>query len=166
MTKDALQNELYCGEEPAIRLLYTRYGGMLYGYVLQFVPDKLKAEDLLVTIFSRLAFRLQEACDSSLSIYCWLQVEAREILLKYFLENKNGHAVPSEPEPFNAASGQSIIPYFSLLEDASPEHQRVFRKLFLHGIGKEDLALQTGKDLAYIDRLLRESLLIIRKRLG
>ncbi len=208
ITKDALQNELYCGQQLAIQLLYTRYSGMLYGYVLQFVPDKLKAEGLLANIFSRLAFRLQEACDSSLSIYCWLQVEARKIILEYIQENKNAHSALSEPGSFNTISGQNkMIPMFAwkrvlgniarfrqtsnkgktsvvrepfpypamagrhsrlvfLLEDASPEHQRVFRKLFLQGADKEKLALQEGKDLAYINRLLRESLLIIRKRLG
>src|SRR5882757_5073720 len=95
ITKDALQKELYCGQQLAIQLLYTRYNGMLYGYVLQFVPDKLKAEGLLVTIFSRLASRLQEACDSNLSIYCWLQVEARKIILEYIRENKNVSSVLS-----------------------------------------------------------------------
>jgi hypothetical protein len=162
LTKDALQNELHSGQQHAIELLYTRYNEMLYGYVLQFVPDKLEGADLLVTIFSRLASRLQEACDSHLSIYCWLQAEARKIIL----ENPNGFAALPEPELFNLASWQDMTHYFSLLEDASPEHQWVFSKLFLHGRQKQDLALEAGKDLAYIDRLLRESFLIIRKRLG
>ncbi len=155
ITKDVLQNELFCGQQFAVQLLYTRYSGMLYGYILQFIPDKLKAEGLLVDIFSRLSSRLQEACDSSLSIYCWLQVEARKIILEHTREDQRAHSAPTERASFNA--------FFR--EGVSPEHERVFSKLFLQGMDKEDLALQEGKDLAYINQLLRESFLMIRERL-
>ena len=127
-------------------MLYMQYGGMLYGYILQFVPDKVEAGTLLVEIFSRLTPRLQVAFDSSLSIYCWLQVETRKIILE--------HGSPS--------SGSNC----SLLQDAPPEHQWVFRELFLHGRSKEELALQSGRDLAHVSRLLRECLGMIRKNLG
>jgi len=38
--------------------------------------------------------------------------------------------------------------------------------LFIYGRQKEELALQSGKDLAYISCTLRECLFIIRKNLG
>ena len=154
VTKDVLQKELYCGQQPAIDLLYAKYGGMLYGYVLQFASGKLKAESLLISIFSRLAPRLQEACDSSLSIYCWLQVEARKVILD-MRESQPGYTPHTEPE----------ATYFSLLKDASPEHQKVFSELFIHGTTKEDLARQTGNDPSHVDKLLKESLLLIRMKL-
>ena len=154
ITKDILKNELYSGKQPATELLYSRYGGMLFSYILQFVPDKGDAEDLLVNIFSRLGIRLQEACDSNLSIYCWLQVEARKIILEY------------DRVEVNEEKGQDNAYYFLLLGEASPEHQWVFRESFLHGRKKEELAVQAGKDPAYIGELLRECLLIIRKKLG
>jgi len=149
ITKDILKNKLYSGEQPAADLLYTCYGGMLFSYILQFVPDRREGEDLLVNIFSRLATRLQEACDSNLSIYCWLQIEARKIILEH---------------PFVA--GQENVYYFSLLNEATQEHRWVFKELFLHGRQKEEVALQVGKEPAYIGGLLRECLLIIRKKLG
>jgi len=152
LTKEALQNELLYGQQPAIELLYNTYGRMLYGYVLQFVPDEPEAEELLITIFIKLAPRLQEACDSNLRIFSWLQIEARKIILDIHTPS----AVPLR----NKAT------YSSLLEDASPEHQEVFNKSFLSGIPSEELAFQQGKDLHYINRLLKECLLIIRKKLG
>jgi DNA-directed RNA polymerase specialized sigma24 family protein len=158
LTKNALQKELFCGQEPAIELMYITYGGMLYGYVLQFVPDEQKAESLLSAIFYRLGPRLQEACDSSLSIYCWLQIEARKIIL----DIGNGQSSQTNH------SGQEFrdkVGFSSLLNDASPEHREVFCKHFLYGIPTEDLASQAAKDLDHINRLLRESLLLIRKRL-
>ena len=152
ITKDILKNELYSGERPAAELLYSRYGGMLYSYLLQFVPDRGAAEDMLVNVFSRLAARLPEAMDSNLSIYCWLQVEARKIILE--------HALPDRK-----ANGENKAYYFALLAEASPEHQWVFRELFLYGRKKEELAAQAGKDSDYITALLRECLLTIRKKL-
>jgi len=143
-------------------MVYSRYGGMLYSYVLQFVPDKTEAGALLVDIFSRLAPQLQEAFDSSLSVYCWLQVESRKMILEHLRSKGMGTAA-------GAILGRgpgTTVSYFSLLEDAPPEHQWVFRELFLYGKSKEELARQCGKDLAYVSQLLRECFGMIRKNLG
>src|ERR1700722_17527465 len=87
ITKAILKHKLYSGIQPAIELLYGRYGGMLYSFVLQFIPDRQEAEDLLVDIFQRLTHQLQEACQSPLSVYCWMQVEARKIILAHIHES-------------------------------------------------------------------------------
>lgn len=145
-------------------LLYSRYGGMLYSYILQFVPDKMEAGTLLVDIFSRLTPQLPEALDSILSVYCWLQVEARKIILEHIQSKSSeecriaGSGLGSGPRPTRL--------YFALLEDAPPEHQWIFRELFLYGRTKEELALHSGKDLAYVSRILRECLGMMRKNMG
>jgi hypothetical protein len=164
ITKDILKNELYSGQQPAVELLYTRYSGMLFSYILQFVPDREEAANLLVKIFYKLTPQLQEAFDSSLSIYCWLQVEARKIILEYTRNSGDRH--PSPGDALSFAQGTGSVYYFSLLEDASPEHQWIFRELFIYGRQKEELVLQSGKELTTIGRLLRECLLIIRKKMG
>lgn len=154
ITKDILKNELYAGQRPAVELLYTRYSGMLYSYILQFVAGRAEASTLLVDIFSRLTPQLQTAFDSSLSVYCWLQVEARKIILEYIGKGEGG------------GGGRTSRAYYStLLEETSPEHQWVFRELFIYGRKKEELAAQSGKDLAHINGILRECLLVIRKNL-
>jgi hypothetical protein len=101
---------------------------------------------------------LNEAFDSSLSVYCWLQIESRKIILEHL--RKRGDEAAGDRGPAVAAS------YFSLLEDALPEHQWVFREVFLYGKSKEDLALESGRDLSYVTQLLRECLGMIRKNLG
>jgi hypothetical protein len=151
ITKDILKNKLSSGPEPAIEFLYVGYSSMLFGFLLQFVPVREEAEDLLVTIFSSLAHRLPEAFESDLSIYCWLQTEAREIILEY--KGLNGDR-PS----FNSS-------YYSLLKDASPEHQWVFGELFMNGRKRAELVAQLSKEETYIEIILRESLLIIGEKL-
>lgn len=193
ITKDLLKSELFGGERPAGEILYTRYSGMLYSYILQFVPDKTEAGTLLVDIFSRLTPQLQKAFDSSLSVYCWLQVESRKIILEYLQKKGRGNgqsfgqtgfsggSTRAERTTGSLAEGRSSAElaaganfgrgpgtpasYFSLLEEAPPEHQWVFRELFLYGRSKEELARRSGKDLAYVSKLLRECLGMIRKNL-
>lgn len=162
ITKETLQSKLNDGIKPAVDLLYTNYSSMLYGYVLQFIPDRKEAEKVLVLIFGTLAARLQQAFTSSLSIYCWMQVEARKIILDY----KQQHQDAGRLEQVMTTSAANNNPYYlSLLKDASAEQRLVFSEIFLHGRDKEALALQLNKNVDDINRLLRESLLIMRKNL-
>ena len=171
ITKDILKNELYAGPQPAFELLYARYSGMLFSYILQFIPDRTEAGKLLVEIFSRLTPRLQQAFESSLSIYCWLQVEGRKIILEHQQSvrpvQSNSPAVQSiQVDSQEAVAPDELSFYCMLLAEASPEHQWIFREVFIRGRKKEDLAERSGKDMAYISSVLRECLLLIRKNLG
>ncbi|HVV05274.1 MAG TPA: hypothetical protein VHC96_13680 [Puia sp.] len=161
IVNNTLKDELFSGGRPAVEILFNRYGGMLFSYIQQFVPCVAEAEDLLVSIFSRLAGRLEAAFESNLSVYCWLQIEARKIIL----ENRtDGHGRISPQDLYTGATeGKSY--YSSLLEDASPEHQWVFKELFVNGRQREELALAMNKDEAYIGDILLECMIIIRKKL-
>ena len=159
ITKDILRDELFSGGKPAAELLYNRYGGMLFSYIRQFVPSRTEAENLLVNIFSRLASRLETAFESSLSVYCWLQVEARKIILEH-RGQETGNVLSG------SGTGEMRTYYLSLLESASPEHRWVFRELFINGRQREELALEVNRDQAYIGDLLRECMLIIGKKLS
>lgn len=134
---------------------------MLYGYVLQFVPDKKEAEEVLVVIFGKLSARLQEACNSTLSVYCWMQVEARKVILEYKDEAANGHNAHADA----ATANSQYAYYLTLLQEASDEQKTVFSELFLKGRDREELAGQLQKSVHDITRLLKESLLIMRKNL-
>ena len=162
ITKDTLKNELFSGGRPAVEILFHRYGGMLFSYIQQFVPSRAEAEEQLVSIFARLAPRMESAFESSLSVYCWLQIEARKIILE---NRSNGHDLLS-PQESSPAENEKKVYYFSLLEDASPEQQWVFKELFVEGRQREELALVLNRDAAYVGDVLRECMIIIRKKLA
>jgi len=180
--KDILKKALSAGPAPALELLYSHYSGMLFSYILQFVPDQTMAGTQLVKIFSLLGPRLPSAFDSQLSVYCWLQIEARKIILEYTSQNVNGQprvdgslrggGLPGMDGSLKGGGStgtdgrRNAGGYFALLAEAPPAHQWIFRELFVYGRQKEELALQSGKDLAYISSTLRECLFIIRKNLG
>ncbi len=155
ISKDILKSELLAGRRPAVELLYTRYSGMLFSFILQWVPDRDEAGGLLAEVFVKLTPRLQQALDADVSLYCWLQAETRKIVLDRMGE-KVGESVGRGDERY----------YFSLLEEASPQQRWVFRELFLCGRGKEELAVRSGRDPGYISRTLREALQIIRNKLA
>jgi hypothetical protein len=168
--KDILKKALSAGSVSAMELIYDHYSGMLFSYILQFVPDRTMAGTQLVEIFSLLGPRLPAAFDSQLGVYCWLQIEARKIILEYTSQNVNG-----QPKVDGSLRGvgspgiegrRNAEGYFALLAEAPPEHQWVFQELFVYGRQKEELALQSGKDPDHISRTLRECLFIIRKNLG
>lgn len=165
ITKDILKKELYAGQLPAAELLYNRYSGMLFSYILQFVPGRTEAGELLVEIFARLAPRLQDILDSSLSIYCWLQVEVRKIVVEYMRDNGIGYSRSMGRAP-EIDTAENKVYYSLLLEEAPLEWQWIFRELFIYGRTKEELAAATGRDVGYISRILRDCLTMIRKNLG
>ena len=157
--KETLRSKLSVGVEPAIDYLYSNYSSMLYGYVLQFIPDPSEAEKVLAQIFTNLAGRLDEACDATLSVYCWMQVEARKLILDYKKKNGlevNGHANNGQPK--NAY-------YLTLLRNATEEQRTVFQEMFLNGGAKEEVAIKMNKTVQEISRLLKESLIILQKNL-
>lgn len=164
ITREILKNTLSTGTQPAIEFLYAKYSEMLYGYVLQFIPDEQQAEDLLVKIFTYVSERLEEACDSSLSVYCWLQIEARKIILHYKGMDADWPYVEGRRQWELVAPGK-IGYYFTLLKEASYEQKWIFHELFLVGKCREDIARLLDKDLPYVDRQLQESLALLKKHL-
>lgn len=133
---------------------------MLFSYILQFIPDRAEAGALLVDVFARLTPRMERGIEPMSSVYCWLQVETRKIVLSYLRSKGDG-----QPKEL-AMEGIDRTYYLSLLSDASPEHRWVFREMFIHGRERECVASQAGMDASDVSKLLRECLLLIRKNLG
>lgn len=159
LTKETLKSKLNAGVEAAIDSLYTNYSSMLYGYILQFLPDQKEAEKALVFSLTTLVTRLEEAFNSPLSIYCWMQVETRKLILEYKKQQ------PGDLAHHNSGYNQNAY-YLALLQDATPEHRLVFSESFLNGRSKDELAAQLQTNVHNITRLLNESLLIIRTKLA
>lgn len=157
--KETLKSKLSVGVAPAVDYLYTNYSSMLYGYVLQFIPDEGEAGRMLTLIFNNLAGRLEEACNATLSVYCWMQVEARKLILEHKKDQQtkiNGVAVPG-------FARQTY--YLKLLRGATEEQVTVFSEMFLNGRTKEEVATQLNVNAHEVDRLLKESLLLLQKNL-
>ena len=72
-----------------IRLLYSKYSGMLLGYISQIIDDKSQAEAQMISIFCELAKANIKAVDQSSieNIYCWNDL--RRFALNHLPEKSN-----------------------------------------------------------------------------
>ncbi|XZF15704.1 hypothetical protein ACTHGU_06175 [Chitinophagaceae bacterium MMS25-I14] len=152
VTKESLRHTLYAGsDKEAIVLLYSKYSAMLYGYILKFVPDVKDAEQLLVKLFTGLAGKLEEAFSSSLNIYCWLQLHARELVLG------NIHLRDERV---------TITACMALLRGAPAGVQQVFEEVYLKGRSRTETAVMMHKTEPEITQLLFMALTIIRSKIS
>ncbi|MFT3827785.1 MAG: hypothetical protein QM731_27960 [Chitinophagaceae bacterium] len=142
----------------AVEYLYSEYSAMLLGYTMQFIPDKKEAEEVLMLIFERLSGRLHEIPEAILSVYCWLQIESRKIILDY----KQGCR---KNAPLENVTVNNNTSYSSLLTDASEKQRTVFIEMYINGRSAQEVALQLQTDTTSVKQLLRESLIIMRKNM-
>ena len=152
VTKESLKHILYTGNDrQAVALLYSKYGAMLYGYILKFVPDSKDAEQLLVALFCGLSGRLEDAFHSTQSIYCWLQLHARELIM---------HNIRLRDDRV------SITVCLAFLTDAPADMQQAFEEIYLKGRTRRETAALMQRTEPEITRLLFTALTIIRARIS
>ncbi|WP_123985447.1 RNA polymerase sigma factor [Taibaiella soli] len=152
VTKNTLKQTLRKGDgKEAVALLYARYGPMLYGYILKFVPAQKDAEKILVNLFAKLPGQMEEACSSPLSIYSWLQGRARELVL---IHNHVRHE--------NATFTECM----AMLADAPAILQETFMEIYLKGRSRTEVAAMQQTTEAEVAKNLFAALSIIRKKLS
>ncbi len=157
--KENLKLRLHQSPALAIEYLYTRYSSMLLGFTLQFISDKKDAEQVLMLIFEKVYDKMAEIPDAVLSVYCWLQAEARKVIL----DHKNKTTASSCNSGIVSSHNRSY--YEPLLQEATDQQRTVFIEMYINGRSIQQVAAQLQADTASVQQLLRESLLIIRKNL-
>ena len=152
VTKNTLKQTLRRGDgKEAVALLYSRYGPMLYGYILKLVPEQKEAEKILVSLFARLPGQMDDAFQSQLSIYSWLQGRARELVL---IHNHVRHE--------NATFTECLL----LLTGESEMIQSTFLEIYLKGKSRKEVAMMLDITEGEVTKNLFTALSIIRKKIS
>ena len=86
------------GDRDALRLLYIRYSGNVYGYVRSIVRDDKEAEDLTQHVFMKLMTVIVKYDDHGVPFSAWLLRLARNVALDHLRRRR---ATPTE-EVFGA----------------------------------------------------------------
>ncbi|HEY0272785.1 MAG TPA: sigma-70 family RNA polymerase sigma factor [Chitinophaga sp.] len=74
---------LEAGDPVARQFLYDKYGGAIYGIILQLVPERTKADEILVKVFTYAMQHIRAFKDAGhFSLFAWLMKLAREISLR------------------------------------------------------------------------------------
>ena len=81
------------GDRDAIRLLYIRYSGNVYGYLRSIVRDEKEAEDLTQHVFMKLMTAIAKYEDQGVPFSGWLLRLARNVALDHLRKRR---ATPTE----------------------------------------------------------------------
>ena len=98
------------GDREALRYLYVRYAGNVYGYVASIVRDEHDAEDVTQQVFTKLMVILPHYEQRDVPFIAWILTVARNVALDHMRRQR---AVPcadvrelepagSEPDPLHA----------------------------------------------------------------
>ncbi len=131
-----------------VQALYDRYAGMLFGFILEIVKNKEKAEQCLASVFKELPGHLDDLKNSNLSEFCFLQKLTRK--------KTGGYS----DEQADKATASALSGHLAQLSD---EHRKVFYGLHYRCKTTATLAAELNKTEAEIRLLLKEAFTTIRK---
>ena len=133
ISEQMLIERLVMGEPAAKELLYDRYAGALYTMVLQLVPIRERADDVIVRVFTWAFHHIGTFRTSGYStLFAWLMRKTRELAIK-------------EALPETALTGsdlikqeEGVLQQFYLILPA--DQQQVFRLSYFKGLSITTIA--------------------------
>ena len=142
------------GDRDAIRLLYIRYSGNVYGYLRSIVRDEKEAEDLTQHVFMKLMTVIAKYEDQGVPFSGWLLRLARNVALDHLRKRR---ATPTE-EVFSpdtsADDAQDSVRSLHTALQALPEEQRsVVVMRHLVGLTPPEIAKRLGRSESSIHGL-------------
>ncbi len=143
------------GDREALRLLYVRYSGNVYGYVRGIVRDDKEAEDLTQHVFMKLITVICKYDDRGVPFTAWLLRLARNAALDHLRRRR---AIPTEevygPDTHVDESALDHAHSLRAALDTLPEEQRnvvVMRHVI--GLTPLEIAAQMGRSESSIHGL-------------
>jgi RNA polymerase sigma-70 factor (ECF subfamily) len=160
------------GDRDAIRLLYIRYSGNVYGYLRSIVRDDKEAEDLTQHVFLKLMTAIGKYQDQGVPFSGWLLRLARNVALDHLRRRR---PTPTE-EVFDAGSysddedAREHARDLHAALDSLPEEQRqVMIMRHVVGLSPPEIAERMGRSESSVHGLQhrgRRALQIELSRLG
>ena len=134
--------------------LYTKYSGMLLGYIIEVVNNKTLAEQYLIDVFTQLnEVQIKQLTQPGVNTFIGLQQMARQKLAGYA-------ATLDDCAPDEKLKTAPIKN--SYIERMNAEQQLVFCGIHYHSKTIGTLAIELDKTEDRIKQILKESFTIIR----
>jgi len=139
------------GDEDALSVLYRRYVGAIYGFILAQVRDQHDAEDLTSETFARMLHGIQ-GFRGEASFKNWLYQIARNAVRNHRRSFAYRRLVPlpntlpaaERQAEANTANGAAAAKALALLSGLPPRYRRVLELRFLQGRTISDTADEMG----------------------
>jgi RNA polymerase sigma-70 factor, ECF subfamily len=155
------------GDRDALRLLYVRYAGNVYGYIRSIVKDDKEAEDLTQHVFLKLITAIARYDDRGIPFSGWLLRLARNVALDHLRRRR---PIPAE-EVFGAdstADDAALHTSRSLraaLITLPYEQRKVVVMRHLIGLTPPEIALRMGRSESSIHGLHHRGRLALQREL-
>jgi RNA polymerase sigma-70 factor, ECF subfamily len=160
------------GDRDAIRLLYIRYSGNVYGYLRSIVRDEREAEDLTQHVFLKLMTAIRKYQDQGVPFSGWLLRLARNVALDHLRRRR---PTPTE-EVFDAGSHsddedarEHARDLHAALDSLPDEQRQVMIMRHIVGLSPPEIAERMGRSESSVHGLQhrgRRALQLELSRLG
>ncbi|PUZ26493.1 RNA polymerase sigma factor, sigma-70 family [Chitinophaga costaii] len=151
------------GDPAAQRLLYDKYGGALYGIVLQLIPECAKANEILVKVFTYAFQNIHAFTESDhVSLFTWLMKQAREISLRDTSPASMAAEVKVEDQQLTLSNAHYIQRFTAHLPEQSSQ---VFRLCYYKGLSTQAIARLLDREEDEVKQSLSVAMIEFRKYL-
>jgi RNA polymerase sigma-70 factor, ECF subfamily len=144
------------GDRDAVRFLYVRYSGNVYGYVRSIVNDEHDAEDVTQHVFAKLITVIAKYDDRGVPFSAWLLRLARNSAIDHLRTSRKSTPVESvfSPSAHSASSGPDTQIVLRDAFAALPEDQReVILLRHVVGLSPLEIADHLGRTEASVHGL-------------
>lgn len=161
------------GDESAYNHLYDNYSGALYGFILQVVPEKEQAKDILQEVFMKIFQRIEQYDDQRGRLYTWMVQIARNTAIdkvrsKSYRTARQVQSLEDQKEN----SGGSVIPNMDYvgvdkaLFSLDETHKRIIDLAYFQGFTQNEIADELELPLGTVKTRVRNALIQLRKLLN
>jgi RNA polymerase sigma-70 factor (ECF subfamily) len=139
------------GDREAVRFLYIRYSGNVYGYLRSIVKDEKEAEDLTQQVFMKLIVVIGKYADYGVPFSGWLLRLTRNVALDHL--RKRSPTPTEEVLAVDAHTDESAQDLYSALATLPEEQRSVMVMRHIVGLSPLEIAEQLGRSESSIHGL-------------
>jgi len=177
-TEDDLVKLLKAKDKTAFKFLYEKYSGALYANILQIMPDKSMAGDLLQDIFLTIWRKFDGYDNTKGRLFTWMLTITRNTCIdkirsrQYKSQLKNVYISEENEDELYASGATVIMPdtmnYIGLkkaVQKLKPQHRNLIDMAYYRGYTQSEIAGIEGVPMGTIKTRIRKALLELRQQL-
>ncbi|SHM33189.1 DNA-directed RNA polymerase specialized sigma subunit, sigma24 family [Chitinophaga jiangningensis] len=159
ISEQALIDRLILGDPAAREFLYDRYAAALYGVVLQLVPVKDRASDVMVRVFTWVYLNIKSYQTSGYkTLFAWLLRKTREMAIKEAIPE--GSLIGTEL----IRNEEGVLQRFYVRLPTA--EQQVFRLCYFRGLSTTTIARMMAISEGQVNEILEAAMKAFRKFLS
>lgn len=142
-TDEMLMEDYQNGDERAFEILFRRYQGKIYGFLVAKMKDEILADDVFQGTFLKL-HQTKTRYDVSMPFAPWLFMICRSVLLDKWKELRRSPIFFADTLDDLRSTGHPEVAGTVDLEEMSEEQRSLVELRYLQGLSFQEIAVQLG----------------------